>query len=115
MTAPSSNVNVMKESKLKEIIMHETLLENNSTDVSESERNVVNENLSQDNSADLPENTITELKDEEHKEHSVTERVKSYFNIYECGRNLLDQLGVMYQRAFVATPKENTIMRCWIL
>ena len=64
MTAPSSDVNVMKESKLKEIIMHETLLENNSTDVSEPERNIVNENLSQNNSADEPENTITELKDE---------------------------------------------------
>ena len=56
--------------------MHETLSENNSTDVSESERNIINQILSQNNSADVPENTITELKDEEHKYHSVTEKVK---------------------------------------
>ena len=52
--------------------MHKTLSENNSKDVSESERNIVNKTLSQNNSTDVPENTITELKDEEHKEHSVT-------------------------------------------
>ena len=28
----------------------------------------------------------------------------SYFNIFECGRNILDQLDVTYQRAFMATP-----------
>ena len=31
--------------------------------------------------------------------------MKIYFNIYECGRNLLEQLDVMYQQAFIATPK----------
>ena len=86
--------------------MHENLSENNSKDVSKSERNIVNETLSQNNSADVPENTITELKDEEHKEPSVTEKVTSYFNIYECGRNLLEWLDLMYQWAFMATPKD---------
>ena len=28
----------------------------------------------------------------------------SYFNIFECGRNLLDQLDVTYQQAFIASP-----------
>ena len=46
------------------------------------------------------------MKDEEHKEHTVTQKLKSYFNIYECGRNLLDQLDVTYQQAFMATPKD---------
>ena len=46
------------------------------------------------------------MKDEEHKEPSVTEKVTSYFNIYEYGRNLLDRIDVTYQRAFMATPKE---------
>ena len=55
---------------------------------------------------DVPENTITELKDEEHKEYTVTDKVKSYFIIYECGRNLLDRLEVTYQRAFMSTPKD---------
>ena len=70
--------------------MHETLSENSSTDVIESENNIVNKNLLQNNSADVPENNITELKDEEHKEPSVTEKVKISFNIYDCGRNILD-------------------------
>ena len=30
--------------------------------------------------------------------------VTSYFNIFECGRNLLDQLDVTHQRAFMASP-----------
>ena len=100
-TAPSSNVNVKDKDESNEIIVHKTLLENKSKDVSESECIIFNETLSQNNSADVPDNAITELKDEEHKEPSVTEKVTSYFNIFECGRNLLDQLGVTYQRAFM--------------
>ena len=86
MTAPSSNVNVTDEEKSKEIILHKTLSGNSSTDVSESKRSIVNKTLSQNNYANVSENTIAELKYKEHKEPSVTEKVKSYFNIYECGR-----------------------------
>ena len=46
----------------------------------------------------------TEWKDDDHKEPSVIVKGKSYFNIFKCGRNLLDQFDVMYQRAFMATP-----------
>ena len=76
-------------------------------DVSESERDIVNKTLSQNNYADVSENTISELIYEEHKEPSVTKEVKSYFNIFECGRNLLYRLDVKYQRAFIATPSEH--------
>ena len=55
-------------------------------------------------SSDVPDNVITELKDDEHKEHSVIEKGTSYFNIFEYGRNLLDQLDVTYQRAFMISP-----------
>ena len=103
MTDPSFNVNVTEKDESKEINVHETLSENNSKNVSESELNIVNETLLQKNSADVPENTITELKDKEHKEPSVTHKVTSYFNIFECGINLLDQLDVTYQRTFMAT------------
>ena len=96
MTALSSNVNVTDEDELKEIIVHKTLSENNSTEVSESECNIAHKNLLQKNSADVPDNDITELKDEEHKEPSVTQKVTIFFNIFECGRNLLDQLGVKF-------------------
>ena len=86
--------------------MHETLSNNNSMEVSKSDRNIVKKTLLQNKSVDVQKNTITELKDEEHKENSVTQKVTSHFNIFECGRNLLDQLDVTYQQAFMATPKD---------
>ena len=102
--ALSSNVNVTDEDQSKEIIVHETLSENQSKDVSKSECNIVHETLPQINSADVPDNVIIYLKDNEHKEPSVTGKVTSYFNIFECGRKLLDQLDVTYQQAFMASP-----------
>ena len=84
--------------------MHKTLSENQYKDVSESECNIVHKTLSQNNSSDVPSNVITELKDNKHKETSVIGKGTSYFNIFKCGRNILDQLDVMYQRAFVASP-----------
>ena len=36
----------------------------------------------------------------------MTEKVTSYFNIFECGRNILYQHDVMYQQAFMATPED---------
>ena len=57
----------------------------------------------QDNYVDIPDNAIKEMKDKEHKKFSVTEKVTSYFNIFEWGRNLLYQLDVTYQQEFMAT------------
>ena len=72
MTAPFLNVNVMNEEESKQIIVHESLQNNCSTDVSESKVNIINETLSQKNSANVSEYTITELKDKDQKEPSVT-------------------------------------------
>ena len=99
-TYPSSNVNVRDEDESKQIIVHETLSENQSMDVSELECNIVHETLPQNNSSDVPTNVIKELKDDENIETSVIDKGSSYFNIFECGRNLLDQLDVTYRRAF---------------
>ena len=88
----SSNVNVTDEDESKEIIVQKTLSENKSKGVSESECNIFHENLSQNNSKYVPDNIIMELKDDEHKEPSVTQKVTSYFNIFECGRNLFISL-----------------------
>ena len=44
------------------------------------------------------------MKGDEHKDPSVIEKGTSYLNIFECGRNLLDQLDVTYQRTFMASP-----------
>ena len=103
-TAPSLNVNVTDEEESKEIIVHKTLSENQSKDESESKQNIVRETLLQNNSSDVPANVITELKDDEHIEPSVIEKGTSYFNIFKCGRNILDQLDVTYQQVFVASP-----------
>ena len=68
MTAPSSKINFTVEDESKEIIVHKTLPDNSSTEVSKSERNIVNESLSQNISAGVSENIIMELRDKEHKE-----------------------------------------------
>ena len=68
MTDPYLNVNAMDEDESKLIIVHETLSENCSTDISGSKRNIINKNLSQNNYADVPEYTIMELKYKEYKE-----------------------------------------------
>ena len=34
----------------------------------------------------------------------MSDKGSSYFNILECGRNILDQLDVTYQRSFTASP-----------
>ena len=78
-------------------------------DVSESECNIVHKNLSQNNLSEVPSNVITELKDDEHKEPSVIGKGKTYFNIFKCGRNILDQLDVTYQQAFMASPVQEVL------
>ena len=78
-------------------------------DVSKLECNTVHETLSQNNSSDVPTNVITELKYDEHKEPSVIEKGTSYFNIFDCGRNILDQLDVKYQWAFMASPVQERL------
>ena len=104
-TAPSLNVNSADKDKSKRIIMHEGLLESFSKNKSESKCNIVNETLSHNNSVGVSEYTITEQKYKDYKEPSVTKVVKIYFNIFECGRNILYSLDVTYQRVFMATPK----------
>ena len=44
-------------------------------------------------------------KKAECKKSSVTKKVPIYFNIFGCGRNILDKLDVKYERACMATLK----------
>ena len=76
--------------------------ENIIMDVSESECNIVNETSSHSNSSDVPTTVITELNYDDHIEPSANVKEASYFNIFECVRNILDKLDVTYQRAFTA-------------
>ena len=104
--APSSDVNDTDEDESKNSIVHEPFhkpsLENLSMDVSESECNIVNK-------TDVPTNVITELKYDERIEPSVSFKGEIYLNIFECGRNLLDQLDVTYQRAFTASETSPSV------
>ena len=51
------------------------------------------------------------MKYDEHIEPSVTDKRSGYFNIFEWGRNLLDQLDVTYQRAFIASPVQQGLYK----
>ena len=44
------------------------------------------------------------MKYDEHIEPSVIDNISSCFNLFKCGRNILNQLDVTYQRAFTASP-----------
>ena len=105
-TVPSLNVIATYEEESKHIIVHEGLSESCSTNERESKHRIANETWSQKNSADVSEYTITEQKDKEYKETSVTKKVTSYFNIFECGRNLLDRLDVTYEQECMDTTKD---------
>ena len=50
-------------------------------------------------------NVTMELNNEDDIKPSANVKEVSYFNIFECGRNLLDKLDVTFQRAFAASEK----------
>ena len=111
--APSSDVNDTDEDETKNFMVHEPFDESSSEnlimDVSESECSIVNETSSQSDSSDVPTNVITELKYDEHIEPSVGVKGANYFNIFEFGRNLFDQLDVTYQRTFTASETSSEV------
>ena len=111
--APSSDINDAYEDESNNSIVHEPFDEPSSENifmgVSESEWNIVDETLSQSDSSDVRTNVITELNYDDHIEPSANVKEASYFNIFECGRNILDQLDVKYQRAFTASETSPTV------
>ena len=46
---------------------------------------------------------------DDHIKPSVNVKEASYFNIFECGSNLLDKLDVTYQSAFTASKKPSPL------
>ena len=74
-------------------------------DEGESECNIVNKTSSQSDSS----NITTKLNYDDHIKPSANVKEASYFNIFECGRNLLDELDVTYQRAFAASKKPSSV------
>ena len=68
---------------------------------SKSECNIVNETSSTSKSS----NVTTKLNYDDHIKPSANVIEASYFNIFECRRNVLDKLDVTYQSAFAASEK----------
>ena len=50
-----------------------------------------------------------ELNYDDHIKPSANVKEASYFNIFECGRNILDKLDVAYQRPFTASEKPSSV------
>ena len=50
-------------------------------------------------------NVTTELNYDDHIKPSANVKEASYFNIFECGRNVLDKMDFTYQSAFTASEK----------
>ena len=50
-------------------------------------------------------NATTELNHNEYIKPSASVIEASYYNIFECGRSVLDKLDVTYQKAFTASEK----------
>ena len=107
--APSSDVNDTDEDKDEDesnnSIVHDLFDEPSAENLeSESECNIVNETSSQSDSS----NITTELNYDDHIKPSANVKEASYFNIFECRRNVLDKLDVTYQNAFAASEKPPT-------
>ena len=95
-TAPSWYVFPTNEDESKGIIVHENLSHICSTDEDElcSTKNYKSE---------------WAIKKQKDAENEVTYDVPNYFNAFnllECGRKLLDRIDVSYERACMATPRE---------
>ena len=60
------------------------------------------ENLESDSDCNIV-NATMKLNYDEHIKPSVNVIEASYFNIFECGRSVLDKLDVTYQSAFTAS------------
>ena len=94
-----------------------------SSDVTDTNKNTIDTNKEESNhsiarSFDKPSsenqdsvsdhnyvNATTELNNEDDIKPSANVKEVSYFNIFECRRNLLEKLDVTYQRAFAVSEK----------
>ena len=91
------------DSKLKEFLVDKTLSQSCSINKDESKSIIVNECSTEEDESECVHRNINKQKDAnnetEYEEYSVTNEVPSYFNTYDCGRNLLKRLDVAYERA----------------
>ena len=117
MTAPSSHIYSMEESELKKFLVNKTLSQSCSTDEDEPKGIIVDECSTEDDESELKGIIINECSTEEEKsecvinkkkyaKNEVTYNMSSYFNIFECGRKLLNKLDVSHEQVCMATPRD---------
>ena len=98
------------ESELKEFLLDKNILQIYSTDGDESKSIIVDKCSMDEDKQECVHKNIIKQKDAnieaEYEKTSVIDEVPTYFNIFECGRNILNRLDVTYERACMATPKE---------
>ena len=99
-TAPSLHVCSTYKSELKEFPVNETLSQSRSTDEDESKVIIVNDCSTEEDKSECSINKQKGAKKE------VTYDALSYFNVFECGRKILDRLDVSYERACMSTARE---------
>ena len=80
-----------------------------STDEDESKGIIVEKCSTEEDESECIHQNINKQKDAkngaEYEESPVTDEVPIYFNMFKCGRNILNRVGVTYERACMATPK----------
>ena len=103
----------MDESVLKYFLVDETLSQICSTDEEKSIGIIINECSTEEDESECVHKNINKQKyannEAEYEESSVSDEVPIYFNMIECGRNILNRLDVIYEGVCMATPKENNI------
>ena len=98
---PTSHVCSTYKRKLKEFLVYEALSQIYSTYKYESKGIIVNKCSTEEDESECVYKNINKQKEES----SFTDEVPSYFNIFECCRDILNRLDMTYERACMATPK----------
>ena len=99
---PTSQVCSTDKSKLKELLVDETLLQIFSTNEDESKGTIVDKCSMDEDESECVRKNINKQKDSkneaEYEESSGTDEVPSYFNIFECVRNILNRTDMTYDQ-----------------
>ena len=104
---PTSHFYSKDKRELKEFLVEKTISQICYTDKDESKIIIVDEFSTKEDESEWVHKNIHKQKyennEEEYEEYSVTYEVTSYFNIFECGKNILNRIDVTYEQACMAT------------
>ena len=102
----TSHVCSTDERKLKDFPVNETISQSCSTDKDKSKCIIVNKYSTEEDESQCVINKQKDAKNKtDYGESSVTNDVPRYFNVFECGGNILNRIDVSYERACMDTPK----------